>query len=358
MLVRTAACGICGSDLHALSDFERFVELSRRAGAPGSTAPRGSDAQGAKSTEVDNGTGEGPESCMVFGHEFCAEVLEHGPSTERTIAEGRFVCSFPVVFGPVGPEPIGYSNLYPGGLGELMILQEMLMLPVPEGVTGAQASLTEPMAVGEHAAAIGSPEPGDVCLVIGCGPVGLAVVSALRARGLGPILAADFSPARRRLAELLGADEVFDPAETSPHARWADLGVPVTIAERAAFGMLGQKTKKAIVFEAVGLPGVLQTIIDAAPPATRVVVVGVCMKPDTIEPFIAVTKELELLFSFAYSPDEFAATLRRIGEGEIPCDELITSRVSLDDVSKAFEELANPNQQGKIVVIPGSEQVA
>ena len=62
----------------------------------------------------------------------------------------------------------------------------------------------------------------EVPLVIDCGPVGFAVIAALKIRGLHPIVAADYSPARRALAERLGADIVVDPARTQPYATWAE----------------------------------------------------------------------------------------------------------------------------------------
>jgi threonine dehydrogenase-like Zn-dependent dehydrogenase len=329
VLVRTLACGICGSDLHALRDVGRFAELSRRSGA---------------STTLDR------DSEIVFGHEYCAEVVEHGPGTAGTIPTGTPVCSIPILLDQTGPEPLGYSERYPGGLAELMVLQEAFLQPVPDGLDPVHAALTEPLAVGEHAVAVSGAGPGDVCLVLGCGPVGLAVVAALRARGLGPVLAADFSPRRRRLAELMGADEVTDPARTSPHERWSDLGVPGSMTERIGAQLLGIETPDAVVFEAVGVPGILQAIIDGAPARSRVVVVGVCMETDAIEPFVAVTKELELRFAFGYSAPEFTATLARLGRGEIPTAELVTSVVALDGVAEAFEALARPDEHGKIVV--------
>ena len=83
------------------------------------------------------------------------------------------------------------------------------------------AALTEPLAVGVHAVAKANIRGDEVPLVIGCGPVGLAVIAALKLKGLHPIVAADYSPARRALAEKLGADVVVDPAHTQPYR---DLG--------------------------------------------------------------------------------------------------------------------------------------
>jgi threonine dehydrogenase-like Zn-dependent dehydrogenase len=247
-------------------------------------------------------------------------------------------------------EAIGYSSLYPGGLAEMMVLQEMLLLPVPAGLSAERAALTEPLAVGEHAVNLAGLTDRHVSVVVGCGPVGLAVVSALKSRGHGPIIAADFSPTRRRLAELLGADDVVDPAESSPFSRWSELGVPATLIERLASEMFGSELRDAVIFEAVGTPGVLQTIIDGAPPKARIVVVGVCMQTDHIEPFFAVAKQLEIRFSFGYSAEEFQATLQRIGEGGLPLDELITDIIDLDGTPSAFEALGDPGRHGKVLV--------
>jgi len=333
VLVRPLACGICGSDLHAAQDMARFVELGARVGVPSS---------------ID------PEKGVVFGHEFCAEIVEHGPDTSRTLPVGTRVCSVPTVLSSTGVEAIGYSDRYPGALAELMVLQEMLLLPVPDHVSTEVAALTEPLAVGEHAVGLARLTGTEVCLVVGCGPVGLAVIAALKARGHGPVIAADFSSRRRRLAELVGADEVIDPAATSPYGRWADLGVPATMMERAGQEMFGGTFKDAVIFEAVGIPGVLQTIIDGAPPKARIVVVGVCMQTDHFEPFFGVVKELEIRFAFGYSPTEFAATLDRLGQGMPGADQLVTSIVDLADTAGAFETLANPGDHGKILVRPAA----
>ncbi len=330
VVVRSLSAGICGSDLHALADFAHFTDLMGRVGAP----------------PLD------PTSDTVFGHEFCAEVVAHGPDTAGTLPVGTRVCSVPILFGPSGVEQIGYSNRYPGALAELLVLQELLLLPVPEALDTDLAVLTEPLAVGEHAVGLARLEPGQPCLVVGCGPVGLAVIAALKGRGHGPVLAADFSSTRRRLAEACGADEVIDPGVESPHRRWSDLGVPTTLLDRAMASLSGAAVPVPVVFEAVGVPGMLQSLIEDAPPKSRIVVVGVCMHSDRIEPFMAVTKEIELVFSFGYTPDEFAATLGRLAAGVPGADRLVTAAVDLDGAPGAFGLLRTPGDHGKIVVHP------
>jgi threonine dehydrogenase-like Zn-dependent dehydrogenase len=330
VVVRSLAAGICGSDLHALADFAHFTGLMASVGVPALDASK---------------------DC-VFGHEFCAEIVDHGPDTSGNLAVGTRVCSVPVVLAPTGVEQIGYSNTYPGALAEYMVLQELLLLPVPEALPTNLAALTEPLAVGDHAVGLADLQPGQPCLVVGCGPVGLAVLAALKGRGHGPVIAADFSPTRRALAEAFGADEVIDPAEVSPHERWSAFGVPRTVMERMGASMLGGSPPQPVIFEAVGVPGMLQSLIAEAPPRSRIVVVGVCMHTDQIEPFVAVTKELELRFSFGYTPDEFAATLERLGRGVAGAELLVTSTVDLGGAPGAFETLRTPGEHGKILVNP------
>ena len=96
----------------------------------------------------------------------------------------------------------------------------------------------------------------------------------------------------------------------------------------------------------------LQSLIAEAPPHSRIVVVGVCMHSDTIEPFMAVTKEIELRFSFGYTPAEFAATLARLGAGVPGAELLVTSTVDLAGAPGAFDTLRTPGEHGKILVKP------
>jgi threonine dehydrogenase-like Zn-dependent dehydrogenase len=315
VLVRTLACGICGSDLHALRHADKMVEAARESGVPFVLDP-GRD--------------------VVMGHEFCAEVLDHGPDTQRSLPPGTRVVSMPLAVGVRGVHGIGYSNDYPGGYGERMVLSELFMLPVPESLATEHAALTEPMAVGVHAVAKARLEPGDVPLVVGCGPVGLAVIAALRLRDVRPVVAADFSPTRRALAERIGADVVVDPAREPAIAAW----------ERVA------GARPAVVFECVGVPGLLHQIMRDVPRESRLVVAGVCMEDDRIRPMIGVNKELAVQFVLGYTPDEFAGTLGAIAAGRLPVEPLVTGRVGVDGVPGAFETLARPDAHAKILVEP------
>jgi threonine dehydrogenase-like Zn-dependent dehydrogenase len=334
VLVRTLACGICGSDLHALKHADVFVETARRVGNP---------------FVMDLGRD------VVMGHEFCAEIVEHGPDTRRMLPVGARVCSRPTLVRATGPQSIGYSNDNPGGYGEYMRLSEALLLEVPNGLATDHAALTEPMAVGVHAVAKARLDADDAPLVIGCGPVGLAVIAALRLTGARPIVAADFSKRRRELALTVGADVVVDPAATTPWQSWREAAVyrDPNRAPTLPPWIAGPAVRPAVVFECVGVPGVLDQVMAAAPRATRIVVVGVCMEPDTIHPLIGIGKELNLQFVLGYTPEEFAATLRHIADGAIPTAPLITGTVGIEGVAGAFEELGSPERHAKILVRPG-----
>jgi threonine dehydrogenase-like Zn-dependent dehydrogenase len=333
VLVKTLACGICGSDLHALHHMEHMIELGRRGGG------------------LDNGFD--PTADTVFGHEFCAEILDHGPGSSKVLKAGARVVSVPATLTATGAEMLGFSNRLPGGFAERMLLSEALVLEVPNGLPTEHAAMTEPFAVGAHAVAKARMDKDSVALVVGCGPVGLAVIAALKAQGHGPVIAADFSPRRRAAAERLGADVVLDPATESPHERWEALGVPKARAAQQMMRMMGQTFGRPVVFECVGAPGVLQGLIEAAPAGAQIVVAGVCMETDRIEPSSAITKEIELTFVFGYSPEEFAATLHQLAEGVIDVSSLVTGRVGLDGVAQAFKDLGDPEAHVKVLVEPG-----
>lgn len=333
VLVRTLACGICGSDLHALRHGEKLVEGARRSG-------------GAFVMDLSRD--------VVMGHEFCAEILDYGPGTERRLPAGTRVCSMPLIVRPEGPETVGYSNENPGGYAERMRLFEPFLLEVPADLPTEHAALTEPMAVGVHAVEKARLERDDVPLVVGCGPVGLAVIAALRRKEVRPIVAADFSARRREIAAAMGADVVVDPGERSPYASFAEVATyadPSEAPPRAPW-LPGPPLRPAVVFECVGVPGVIQQIMASAPPNARVVVVGVCMESDTIEPMFGINKELALQFVLGYGPEEFASTLRWIAEGELPVEPMLTGTVGVEGIPGAFEALERPEGHAKILAEP------
>lgn len=313
VLVEVKACGICGSDLHFAAHGDQMIRLTQEM--------TGMPIEGG--LQVDLGRD------VFMGHEFSAEVLEAGPDTDAPPA-GTAVTSLPVLLSPNGFEPILTSNTTVGGYAERMLLSAPLLLPIPNGLDTRLAALTEPMAVGLHAVNKSSIQRGDSALVIGAGPIGLAIIAALRRRRVEHIVAAEYSRTRREVATVMGAHETIDPANGSPF----DAVTPT------------------VVFEAVGVPGIVNDVMRRAPMGTRLVVAGVCVESDPIRPLFGIAKEINVQFVNAYDAQEFADSLRAIAEGEIDVAPLVTGEVGLADVGAAFDDLVNPDRHCKILVTP------
>jgi threonine dehydrogenase-like Zn-dependent dehydrogenase len=213
-----------------------------------------------------------------------------------------------------------------------------------------------------------------VAIVIGCGPVGLGVILMLKATGVRTVVASDFSPGRRALAERCGADVVVDPSRDSPYEPKGDPGwlssapdafdLAVGTLEkldRLPFGWwhawrlgekLGLAPKRPVVFECVGVPGVIAQIVDSAPLFSRVVVVGVCVGTDSFTPAMAINKEIDLRFVLGYTPLDFRDTLHMLAEGKVDPRPMITGTVSLSGVPNAFSDLEDPEKHAKILIDP------
>jgi threonine dehydrogenase-like Zn-dependent dehydrogenase len=322
VLARVRACGICGSDLHALHHAHQLVETFAETGAPPMFDP---------------------SRDFIMGHEFTCEVVELGPGTDGApVAPGDLVVSLPIAMTATGMEPVGaYSNNYNGAYAELMRLTAFMCMKVPNGLDHRRAALTEPMSVGRHAVARAAVTPSESALVLGAGPVGLAVIAELKRVGVETIVASDYSPRRRSVASAMGASATVDPAQETPIEVW----------------QREDGRRPLVVFDAVGVPGTLMQALKAAPPLSRVCVVGSCMEPDTVTPLIPQAKQLTIIFSFAYDPFEFGDTLRAIAEGEIDVTPMLTGTCGIDGVPAAFDALGRPEEHVKILVEPGGPAV-
>ena len=347
-------CGICGSDLHAREGIDEWAEVVTKLGY---------DRFGRS------------EQAVVFGHEFSGAVAEYGPGCREQVTPGVPVVALPLLRSPSGVDTTGLSVHAPGAYAEEMLVQESLMLPVPNGLPADVAALTEPMAVAWHAVRRGEVKRRDVAIVIGCGPVGLGVILCLKAKGVRTVVASDLSPGRRAMAEACGADVVVDPGETSPYAPEADrhltdapAALELAVGTREKLERLpiawwhtwrlaealGAAPKRPIVFECVGAPGMIESIITEAPLLSRVVVVGVCVGEDRLTPAMAINKEIDLRFVLGYTPLEFRDTLQMLAEGKINPRPMITGTVGLEGVDAAFAALADPEAHAKILIDPQS----
>jgi len=357
LLIDVLRCGICGSDLHARNHCDELAEVLNETGYPDFM----------RSTQS-----------VVFGHEFCGEVIDHGPKTRKAPKAGTPVVALPLLRRGKDVHTVGLSAKAPGAYAERLVVEQSLALPVPNGLPVEHAALSEPMAVGWHAVRRSEISKGQVAIVIGCGPIGLAVILMLKAHGVRTVIASDFSPGRRALATQCGADIVVDPAQDSPYAKAKGhghletapeaLGLAVSTVEtirklrlpwwhvwRAADAVGAATPKHPVVFECVGVPGVIDGIITGAPMFSRVVVVGVCMGADNLRPSMAINKEIDLRFVLGYTPMEFRDTLHMLADGKVDVTPLITGTVGLGGVENAFGALGDPEAHAKILINPKSD---
>lgn len=344
--IKVLRCGICGSDLHlARHGFDAWADVAAKTGYN----------RFARSTEP-----------IVFGHEFCGEVVEHGSECRRRNSAGTPVVAFPLLLHrKTGVDTLGFSVHAPGAYAEQTVVSESLMMRVPNGLAPEIAALTEPMSVAWHAVRRGGVNKRTVAVVVGCGPVGLGVILMLKAKGVRTIIASDYSPGRRALAARCGAHIVVDPGETSPFtaadrkpppdlsATLEKIGrIPMWWHAWRLFEVLGAMPKPMVIFECAGAPGIIKSLIDDAPMFARVVVAGICVGGDNFAPMMAVRKEIDLRFSGIYSPLEFRDTLYMLAEGKIDPRPLITGTVGLDGVNSAFNALKDPEAHAKILIDP------
>jgi threonine dehydrogenase-like Zn-dependent dehydrogenase len=357
LLLEVLRCGICGSDLHARHNCDELADVTAEIGYGGMFRS---------------------DQPVVLGHEFCGEILDHGPRSRKALRAGTRVVAFPLLRKGKDIHPTGLSAAAPGGYAEQLLVEESLTFPVPNGLSSDLATLTEPMAVGLHAVRRSEIRKGQVAVVVGCGPVGLAVICMLKANGVRTVIASDFSAGRRALAAACGADVVVDPAQDSPFGSAASHGHLVTGPEvfelavgameklrrlpllpwrrvwQAAEAVGAATPKHPVIFECVGVPGVIDQLITAAPLFSRVVVVGVCMQPDRIRPVMAINKEIDLRFVLGYTPAEFLDALRLLADGKVNGAPIVTGVVGLPGVDAAFTALGDADLHAKVLIDPQS----
>lgn len=354
LLLRVVRTGICGSDLHARRHADQLADVADALGY--TTLMR-------------------PADRVVMGHELLGEVVSYGPRTRRRWRPGTRIVALPMVRNGEDIRMVGFDAHSPGGFAEYVVVQEVFAFPVPRGVSDDRAAFTEPLAVAWHAVRRGSVGRSQPAIVIGCGPIGLAVILMLKAKGVRTVVASDLSPVRRELARRCGADVVVDPRVQQPWSAYRLDGPVGSLTDYVRFGMdavglmrrvpllpwghlvragevLGASPTGPVVFECVGVPGVLDEIYAKAPLRSRVVAVGVCMEPDTVRTAFALNKELEVRYVFGYDPEEFQHALELIASGRVDPTPLHTGTVGLDGLGGAFDDLGSAEGHAKILVDP------
>ena len=328
MLVRTRACGICASDLHFMDHPEGDAD----------------DDTGLSLHDVD--------ADIVMGHEYCAEVVDYGPDTERTFAPGTRVSSLPILFTPEGVRIIGQHPDAPGAFGEYFLMSPAIAQVVPNGLPDELVSVADAISVGWSYATRAAVSANEVPMVIGCGAIGLATIATLKALGVGPIVAVDFVATRRETARAMGADVLVDPAAVSPYAAWREVAFGAPDAVHDILNLAGGTG--CVVFECVGVPGVLDGIVRGCERGTRVFSAGGPPEGEHLHTMTAKRKGLNVQFGGGPSMEHWNEAFAAVCSGAIDVTPMVGHTVDLAGVPAALDEARDAHGPARIIVVPGS----
>ena len=306
VVIQVGRCGICGSDLHMTED-EAFG------------VPAGS----------------------VLGHEFAGEVVATGKGVER-VRKGDLVSVVPLASCGHCPsclagEPAWCAEreLQGGGYAQFAATNERQCVVLPKSASIADGAIIEPLAVALHGVMLSGLTAGDKVLVLGAGPIGLATAYWARRLGAAKVVVQDIASFQEERAIAMGATGfVVDPQE------------PVAASDRALGG------KADIVFECVGVPGLIAQAVDQVRVKGSVVILGLCTRPDSFVPFVALSKEVKLITSAFFKRQEYEAALDVLDAGSAEPRHLVTDTIALDQVPDTFESLKRRTHQCKVLIAP------
>ena len=308
VVVKVGRCGICGTDLHISED-------------PIFGVPEGA----------------------VLGHEYSGEVMAVGAAV-KTVKPGDRVAVNPLAScGHCWACRAGDFAICPemiiggGGYGQYSLVREHQCVRLPENVSIEDGALVEPLAVGLRAVNLAQLSKGAKVLVVGAGPIGLAVAFWAKRMGAGEIAMTASTDRRKDLALEMGATTFVTAGDNCVEDVNKALGAA-----------------PEIVFECVGKSGLIQRCIEHVAPRGTVLVAGLCTHPDTFSPFQFVTKECRLQSSIFYTLQDFHRTLNVLESGDTCAHNMITDTVSIDDTPEAFEALKQRTTQCKVLIEPWS----
>ncbi|MBY0422179.1 MAG: alcohol dehydrogenase catalytic domain-containing protein [Parvularculaceae bacterium] len=306
VVVKVAAAGICGTDLH-------FRHMGTRFGKP-----------------------------MALGHEFAGEIVEAGAAVTAFRRGDR------VAYNSYNsPADIGRGGEC-GGFSPYVVLrdiddQRQALCRVPDGVSLEHAALVEPISVAAHAVNRAAPRPGESVAIFGVGPIGLGIIIALRWRGVEDVVAFDLSEFRRARAQALGARAVFDPRETPP----AEALRPLRGEGKSHFGRRFPKTD--VYIEASGAAGLLPQIAEFCDKGSRIVTLAVQREPVVLDGTRIMSKEISLIGSSGY-PDEFPEVMQKLAAGAVDPEAMISHRFAFGDFPAAFATADDPHRAAKVIL--------
>lgn len=290
--VKNAWGGICGSDLHEYLIGPKNTPHDKPHILTGETTP------------------------TIIGHEFGGRIVDIHPDVpaELGLKVGMKCAVFPVIGdrtciwcqrGAQGVCPnwgfLGYSG-YGGGFAEYICIDARDIVPVPESVGLDVAALVEPLAVGWHAVKLGNPQPGDSALVLGAGPIGIAVILCLIAHGVQNISVSELSPLRSEQARGAGAKHIFNPRTDD---------IPKAVKDVSPDGWGPQ-----VVFECAGVQASMDAALNSVRGQGTIVNVGIFEKDITVNPNILNRRSLRWVGSNIYTRQEFQEVVNAIADGE------------------------------------------
>jgi 2-desacetyl-2-hydroxyethyl bacteriochlorophyllide A dehydrogenase len=321
VLIEVARNGICGSDLHT------YV------GSPGAAALH--------------------VSGVVLGHEFSGRVREVGDGVDD-LPVGTPVAVAPIEWcGACAPCVAGMPNLcrklaiyggyrlpLHGGLSPLVAVTRRAVFPVPPGLSVVEAALAEPLAVAVHAVRRAPRTLGATVVVLGAGPIGLAVLQSVRAGGASVTVVSEPSPARRALATVFGATSAIDPTVYR---------LPMVVRDLTGVGA-------DLVFDTTGAQAAFDSGIASLRPRGTLVSVAQWSGPAALDMGRSMIKEIDVRFAFTYEPSvDFPVALALLASGGVDAKAMITDHIPLEHVvDLGLEELLHHNERHvKILVDPG-----
>ncbi|TKA83813.1 hypothetical protein B0A55_00012 [Friedmanniomyces simplex] len=329
--IKNEYCGICGSDLH-----EYLV------------GPKNAPAKPHVLT--------GEQLPTILGHEFAGTIEALGEGLEDSpLKPGQKCAVFPVLgdrscywcrrdISGMCPKWgfLGYSG-YGGGMAEYICVDARDVHLVPESMSLDVAALVEPLAVAWHGVKLGfpSPEAGDSALVLGAGPIGIAVILCLRAHGISTIIVSEISELRSQQARDAGATHVLNPLTTDV----------VEESKRLTDG-LGCH----VALECAGVQASFDTALYGVRGQGKIINIGVFEKDITFNPNIVNRRSLTYIGSNVYTRVEFQEVIDAVANGRIEHPErMITGRVALSEgVEKGFEALVKEREKHVKILIKAS----
>jgi threonine dehydrogenase-like Zn-dependent dehydrogenase len=238
------------------------------------------------------------------------------------------------------PHVIGHDPDAPGAFGELMLVSEVLSRTVPDGVLDDAVAVVDAFAVGEFYVRSSAIAPGELPLVVGAGAIGLSAVAALVARGVGPIVVSDYRAERLEYAKKFGADVLVNPAERSPYEVWREVARNNKIQ------------KPQVIFECVGAPGLLASIIESCEFLARMFAAGGWHGSDSVSVTAATHKGVTIQFGGGPHPVDWYGTLDAVIEGRLVPLPSIGRVIGLDEVPEAIDQARRSEGPPRIVVHP------